>query len=149
MTIIELKNRLTIDFRQKLEISSLFFLFFFFLTKLISLEIMPHDHLVWKQALLDYKKWILRSYQIRIFLKGLSHDFGQKITILYLFVSGQNGPGNTVLMIIEVKTSSPTLQKYGFYIDIILVFFKGVNPWFWSQNGNFIFVCFWTKWTWK
>ena len=47
---------------------------------------MPHDHLVWKQALLDYEKWILRSYQIGIFLKGLSHDFGQKMKILYLFL---------------------------------------------------------------
>ena len=67
---------------------------------------MPHDHLVWKQALLDYKKWILRSYQIGIFLKGLSHDFGQKMKILYLFVSGQNGPGNNVLMIIEEENKS-------------------------------------------
>ena len=31
---------------------------------------MPHDHLVRKKALLDYKKWILRSYQIGIVLKG-------------------------------------------------------------------------------
>ena len=62
---------------------------------------MPQDHLVRRQALLDYKKWILHSYQIGIFLKGLSHDFGQKN--LYLFVSGQNGPGNNVLMIIEVE----------------------------------------------
>ena len=64
---------------------------------------MPHDHLVRKQALLDYKKWILHSYQIGIVLKGLSNDFGQKIIILYLFVSGKNGPGNNVLMIIEVE----------------------------------------------
>ena len=49
---------------------------------------MPHDHLVRKQALLDYKKWILHSYQIGIFSKGLTHDFGQ-IKILHLFVSGQ------------------------------------------------------------
>ena len=64
---------------------------------------MPHDHLVRKKALLDYKNWILRSYQIGIVLKGLSHDFGQKIKILSLFVSGKNGPGNNVLMIIEVE----------------------------------------------
>ena len=64
---------------------------------------MPHDHLVRKQALLDYKKGILHSYQIGIFSKGLTHDFGQKMKILSLFVSGQNGPGNNVLMIIEVE----------------------------------------------
>ena len=59
----------------------------FFFDK-ISLEIMPHDHLVRKQAFLDYKKRILHNYQIGFFSKGLSHDFGQ-IKILYLFVSGQ------------------------------------------------------------
>ena len=73
-------------FRQKLEISSLFF----FLNK-ISLEIMPHDHLVRKKALLDYKKWILHSCHIGIFSQGLTLDFGQKSKINYLFVFGQNG----------------------------------------------------------
>ena len=48
---------------------------------------MPHDHLVRKQALLDYKKRILHSYQIGIFSKGSTHDFGQKMEILsYLFL---------------------------------------------------------------
>ena len=67
---------------------------------------MPHDHLVRKQALLDYKKGILHSYQIGIFSKGLTHDFGQKMGILSLFVSGQNGPRNNALMIIEVENKS-------------------------------------------
>ena len=39
---------------------------------------MPHDHLVRKKALLDYKKWILQSCHIGIFSKELIHDFGQK-----------------------------------------------------------------------
>ena len=43
---------------------------------------MPHDHLVRRQAPLDYKKWILHSYQIGIFSKGLSHDFGQNLKLL-------------------------------------------------------------------
>ena len=43
---------------------------------------MPHDHLVRRQALLDYKKWILHSYHIGIFSKGLSHDFGQNLKLL-------------------------------------------------------------------
>ena len=43
---------------------------------------MPHDHLVRRQALLDYKKGILHSYHIGIFLKGLSHDFGQNLKLL-------------------------------------------------------------------
>ena len=36
------------------------FCFVLFFNK-ISLEIMSHDHLVRKQALLDYKKWIRHS----------------------------------------------------------------------------------------
>ena len=53
---------------------------FFFFNK-ISLEIKSHGH----------------------FSKGLTHDFGQKMKILSLFVFGQNGPGNNDLMIIEVE----------------------------------------------
>ena len=45
---------------------------------------MSHDHLVRKQALLDYKKWILHSCNIGIFSEGLTHDFGQKMKILSL-----------------------------------------------------------------
>ena len=40
---------------------SLCFVLFF---NKISLEIMSHDHLVRKQAFLDYKKWILHSCNI-------------------------------------------------------------------------------------
>ena len=63
---------------------------------------MPHDHLVRKQALLDYKKWILHSYQIGIFSKGLTHDFGQIKIYICLFLD-KNGPGNNVLMTTEVE----------------------------------------------
>ena len=31
--------------------------------------------------------------------------------------------------------------KNQFLIIAILKFFKGVNPWFWSKTGNFIFFC--------
>ena len=47
---------------------------------------MPHDHLVRKQALRDYKKWILHS----------------QIKTLYLFLD-KNGHGNNVLITIEVE----------------------------------------------
>ena len=56
--------------------------FFFLVLNKKSLEIMSHDHLVRKQALLDYKKWILHSSNIGIFSVGLTHDFGQKMKIL-------------------------------------------------------------------
>ena len=52
---------------------------------------MSHDHLVRKKALLDYKNEFLQSCHIGIFSKGLTHDFGQKLKISYLFVFGHNG----------------------------------------------------------
>ena len=45
------------------------FTFFFFGFEQKSLEIMSHDHLVRKQALLDYKKWILHSSDTGIFFQ--------------------------------------------------------------------------------
>ena len=72
-------KELTHDFGEKWEIFR--FVFFLVLNKK-SLEIMSHDHLVRKQALLDYKKWILHSSNIGIFSEGLTHDFGQKMKIL-------------------------------------------------------------------
>ena len=56
--------------------------FFFLVLNKKSLEIMSHDHLVRKQALLDYKKWILHSSNIGFFFsEGLTYDFGQKMKI--------------------------------------------------------------------
>ena len=54
---------------------------FVFLNK-ISLKIMPHDHLVRKQALKYYKKWILHSSNIGIFSERFIHYFGQKMKII-------------------------------------------------------------------
>ena len=65
----------------------------------ISLKIMPHDHLVRKQALKYYKKWILHSSNIGIFSEWFTQYFGQKMKILSQFVFGQNRPGNSVLRI--------------------------------------------------
>ena len=48
------------------------FFFFFLVLNENSLEIMSHDHLVRKQALLDYKKWILHSSNIGIFFRGVN-----------------------------------------------------------------------------
>ena len=46
------------------------FLCFFF--NKISLKIMSHDHLVRKQALKYYKKWILHSSNIGIFFRRVN-----------------------------------------------------------------------------
>ena len=58
----------------------------------LSLKIMSDDHLVKKQVLLDDKKISFKSSPCRNSSKGLTHDFGQKMEILSLFVSGQNMP---------------------------------------------------------
>ena len=54
------------------------------------------------------KIWILHRRHIVCFFfaKGLTHDFGQKMEILSLFVSGQNGPAKNILMIFEVENKS-------------------------------------------
>ena len=39
---------------------------------------------------------ILQRCHTRFFSKGLTHDFGQKLKISSLFVSGQNRPWNNV-----------------------------------------------------
>ena len=43
--------------------------FFFLVLNKKSLEIMSHDHLVRKQALLDYKKWIVHSSNTGFFFQ--------------------------------------------------------------------------------
>ena len=45
---------------------------------------MPHDHLVRKQALKYYKKWILHSSNIGIFSERFTHYFGQKMKIIFI-----------------------------------------------------------------
>ena len=87
---------LTHDFGEKSEI-------FLFVFNKISLEIMSHDHLVRKQALLDYKKWILHSSNIWIFFRRINPCVWSKNENLSLFVFGQNRPGNSVLRIFEVE----------------------------------------------
>ena len=56
---------------------SLCFVLFF---NKISLEIMSHDHLVRKQALLDYKKWILHSYYSQLISQSVRQLVNQSIS---------------------------------------------------------------------
>ena len=80
---------LTHDFGQKLKISYLF------LGKM-GIEITFDDHLVKEQAHLDKKILILHCCHTEIFLKELSHDFGQKSELSSLFFFKQNKPRNKV-----------------------------------------------------
>ena len=65
---------------------------------------MPHDHLVRKQALLDYKKWILPTVVTRLgfFQRGYPMILVKLKFYICLFLD-KNGPGNNVLITIEVE----------------------------------------------
>ena len=72
------------------------FYLFLFMDR-IGLEIIFDDQWGREQALLDYENsGILQSRDTEIFSEGLTHDFGQKLKISYLFVFGQNGHWNNV-----------------------------------------------------
>ena len=64
---------------------------------------MPHDHLVRKQALLDYKNGFYVVTRLGYFWRGYPMILVKKLKFYILFVSGQNGPRNNVLMIIEAE----------------------------------------------
>ena len=67
------------DFHQKIENIP----FCLFLNKM-GFENMFDDHLVRKQALIDWKILILHSGHIGIFPKGLNHDFSEKKMEIHL-----------------------------------------------------------------
>ena len=54
-------------------------------------QIMFDEHLVRKEALLDYKI-LIHINTIMDFLKELTHDFGQNLKFPLCFCFGQNGP---------------------------------------------------------
>ena len=49
-----------------------------------------------KETFLSHKKLNISKSQNRIFPKGLTHAFGQKMPFFYLFVFGQNKTRNGV-----------------------------------------------------
>ena len=63
------------------------------------------DILERKNAFLRYKKRNLKSRKIEIFLKGLTHGFGQKITIFPIFFLGNIGQENVFCDILERKNA--------------------------------------------
>ena len=108
----------------------------------MGLEIMFVDHPVRKQAFLDEKISILHSGQI----KGVNPWFCSKI--------GKNSSQcDFGQMSLEIMFDDHPSRKQAFldYTNIDFTqwpycdFFKGVNPWFWSKIGNFIFAGFWTN----
>ena len=70
--------------------------FHYFVWLKIRLEIRLNNVLDTKEPFFDYKRKISKSPKNRIFPKGLTHGFGQKMPILSLFGFGQNKTKNKV-----------------------------------------------------
>ena len=79
-----------------------------------------------------------KSRKVGIFSKGLTHGFGLQMAVFptFIFQAIQGRKIAFTIFYIEktplqpIKTTSSKSRK----IDL---FFKGVNPWFWSKNGSF------------
>ena len=60
------------------------------------LEIRFNNFLDRKETIFDYKRKIFKTPKNRMFPKGLTHAFGEKMPILSLFVFGQNKTTNKI-----------------------------------------------------
>ena len=115
------------------------------------LELKLDDHLVSEQAFLDYKnidftqlsRWIFSRCQPTILVQNCNFPlcFRKKWALKQCL---------TIIQL-EKEPCRPRLQSYVFYIvAIIYIFFPGVNSCFEQKIiGNFVLVCFWTKWAQK
>ena len=61
----------------------------------------------------------------------------QKWPFFQLFFLGNIGKENVFYGILEEKKRFSRLKKQHVQKVEKLIFFKGVNPWFWSKNGHF------------
>ena len=105
------------------------------------------DYLVRKQVVLEYKTLILSSGYIGFHhdfghdFDPFTHDFGQKMEILSLYLLGQIG---LEILFDDHWGRKQALLDYKI-LDITKLpcwdFFIGVNPRFWSKIANFLFVC--------
>ena len=77
------------------------------------------------------------SRKIDIIPKGLTHAFGPKMAIFPTFFLGNIGQENVFYDILERKNAFLDYKKNKFIKQKNCLFFKGVNPWFWSKNGHF------------
>ena len=66
------------------------FFHYFVWLKILRLEIRLNNVLDTKEPFFDYKRKISKSPKNRMFPKGLTHAFGQKMPILSLFGFGHN-----------------------------------------------------------
>ena len=95
------------------------------------------DILEQRNAFLGYKNKKFKSRKIDIFPKGLTHGFGPKMAIFPTFFFGNIGQENVFYDILEQKNAFLGYKNNKFKNSKNWHFFKGVNPWFWSNNGHF------------
>ena len=112
--------------------------FHFFSLGNISQENVFCDILERKNAFLANRKKTSKSRKIEIFPKGLTHGFGQKMAIFpSLFFFCNIGRENVFYNILEQKNAFPAYKNNRFKKSKIWNFSKGVNLWFWWNNGHF------------
>ena len=82
------------------------------------------------------------SRKIDIFPKRLTHGFGPKIENFPTFFLANIGQKNVFYDILERKNASLGYKNKKLRKSKNWHFSKGVNTWFWSQNGCFFNFCF-------
>ena len=97
-----------------------------------------YDILERKNAFLGYKNNNFKISRNVIFRKWLTLGFGLKMAVLSkFFLIGQYRPGQSLLRYSRTKNAFQGYKKNMFKQSKKLTFFKGANPWFWSNNGHF------------
>ena len=88
-----------------------------------------------KETFLTIKNKIFQSPKNRIFLKELTHVFGQNMQFFNLILIKISL--ETMLSDFAEKKNLFDLKKQNFSNSKISHFFKGVNPYFWPKNAIF------------
>ena len=78
-----------------------------------------------------------KSPKFDTFPKGLTHSFSPKMVIFPTFLFGNMGRQNVFYDILERKNALLGYKNENFKKCKNWHFSKRVNPWFWSNNGNF------------
>ena len=96
-----------------------------------------YDILEQKNAFLGFKTRSWKSGKIDICPKGLTHGFGPKMGIFPIFLGGSISQENVFYDILEQKNALLAYKNKKFKYSKNWHLSKGVNPWFWSKNGDF------------
>ena len=125
---------------QKLRFFNLFF------SGNIGKENVFYDILERKSAFLGYKNKKFKKSKNWHFSKGVNPWFWSKNGhFSNLFFVGNIGKENVFYDILERKNAFLGFKNKKFKKSKTWHFSKGVNPWFWSQNGHFSKLLFFTQ----